>query len=75
MLLDIEINMNHHLLTYIENDIQYPVLKPKIVILMREITVLGGGNLNLNMEVTERNNNVISRVAKIRLGGDSKENI
>ena len=74
MLLDIEINMNHHLLTYIENDIQYPVLKPKIVILMREITVLGG-NLNMNMEVTERNNNVISRVAKIRLGGDSKENI
>ena len=74
MLLDIEINMNHHLLTYIENDIQYPVLKPKIVILMREITVLGG-NLNMNMEVIERNNNVISRVAKIRLGGDSKENI
>ena len=74
MLLDIEINMNHHLLTYIENDIQYPVLKPKIVILMREITVLGG-DLNMNMEVTERNNNVISRVAKIRFGGDSKENI
>ena len=40
MLLYIEVNINKHTLTYIEDDIQYPVLTLSSMILERKATVL-----------------------------------
>ena len=42
VLLEIEVNTNNRLLTYIEDNIQYPVLKSNSMILGRETTILGG---------------------------------
>ena len=40
VLLDFEVNMNNHPLTYTKDDIQYPVLTPNNIILGRETTTL-----------------------------------
>ena len=56
-MLYIEVNMNNHTLTYIEDDIQYPVLTLKRMILGRKTTVLEK-TLKIKMKVTGRNDNV-----------------
>ena len=62
--------MNNRPLTYNDGVIEYPVLKPNSMILGREATVLEENQMM--MKVTGGNGNVISRGAKIRLGGDGK---
>ena len=51
ILLDVEINMNYRPLTYIEEDIQYPILTPNSMILGRDTKMVDGNMIEDNEDL------------------------
>ena len=51
ILLDVEINMNYRPFTYIEEDIQYPILTPNSMILGRDTKMVDGNMIEDNEDL------------------------
>ena len=72
VLLDVEVNLNNRPLTYIKDDIQYPILTPNSMLLGQDTVMLEEDPEEETTETVGRNAKYILQDAKMQHAGDGR---